>query len=54
MDVKLIPGDRRGRAVTVNMFTGLFYSVDPTDGSYEKAFDARPSRRVWRRRCGAG
>jgi hypothetical protein len=40
MDAKLIPGDRNGRAVTVNMFTGLFYSVDPTDGSYEQAFDA--------------
>ncbi|MES2525033.1 MAG: selenium-binding protein SBP56-related protein [Gemmatimonadota bacterium] len=40
MDVRLIPGDQRGRAVTVNMFTGLFYSVDPTDGSYEQAFDA--------------
>jgi hypothetical protein len=40
MDVKLIPGDNRGRAVTVNMFTGLFYAVDPTDGSYEQAFDA--------------
>jgi selenium binding protein SBP56 len=39
MDVKLIPGDSRGRAVTVNMFTGLMYSVDPTDGSYEQAFD---------------
>jgi hypothetical protein len=40
MDVKLIPCDKRGRAVTVNMFTGLFYSVDPTDGSYQQAFDA--------------
>jgi selenium-binding protein 1 len=39
MDVKLIPGDRRGRAVTVNMFTGLFYTVDPTDGSYDQSFD---------------
>ncbi len=39
MDAKLIPGDRHGRAVTVNMFTGLIYSVDPTDGSYEQAFD---------------
>ena len=39
MDVKLIPGDRRGRAVTVNMFTGLFYTVDPTNGSYEQSFD---------------
>jgi selenium-binding protein 1 len=40
MDVRLIPGDSRGRAVTVNMFTGLFYTVDPTDGSYVQAFDA--------------
>ena len=40
MDVRLIPGDDHGRAVTVNMFTGLFYSVDPTDGSYVQAFDA--------------
>ena len=39
MDVKFIPGDRNGRAVTVNMFTGRMYSVDPTDGSYEEAFD---------------
>jgi hypothetical protein len=39
MDAKLIPGDPHGRAVTVNMFTGLMYSVDPTDGSYEQAFD---------------
>jgi len=39
MDVKLIPGDSRGRAVTVNMFNGLFYTVDPTDGSYEQSFD---------------
>jgi hypothetical protein len=39
MDVKLIPGDSRGRAVTVNMFTGLMYTVDPTDGSYVQSFD---------------
>jgi hypothetical protein len=39
MDVRLIPGDSHGRAVTVNMFSGLMYSVDPTDGSYEQAFD---------------
>jgi selenium-binding protein 1 len=39
MDVKLIPGDTHGRAVTVNMFTGLFYTVDPTDGSYDQSFD---------------
>ena len=39
MDAKLIPSDKNGRAVTVNMFTGLMYSVDPTDGSYAQAFD---------------
>ena len=39
MDVKLIPGDPHGRAVTANMFTGLVYTVDPTDGSYVQAFD---------------
>jgi selenium-binding protein 1 len=39
MDVKLIPGDSHGRAVTANMFTGLVYTVDPTDGSYVQAFD---------------
>ncbi|MBC7894667.1 MAG: hypothetical protein H7066_04595 [Cytophagaceae bacterium] len=39
MDAKLIPSDSHGRAVTVNMFTGLFYTVDPTDGSYAQSFD---------------
>ena len=39
MDAKLIPGDDHGRAVTVNMFTGLFYTVDPTDGSFVQSFD---------------
>ena len=39
MDVKLIPGDPRGRAVTANMFTGFVYTVDPTDGSFVQAFD---------------
>jgi selenium-binding protein 1 len=39
MDVKLIPGDNRGRAVTVNMFTGRMYTVDPTDGSFDESFD---------------
>ena len=39
MDVKLIPGDPHGRAVTANMFTGLVYTVDPTDGSYVQSFD---------------
>ncbi len=40
MDVKLIPGDPHGRAVTANMFSGLFYTVDPTDGSVVQSFDA--------------
>lgn len=39
MDVKLIPGDRHGRAVSANMFTGLVYTVDPTDGSFVQSFD---------------
>ena len=40
MDVKLIPDDPHGRAVTANMFSGLFYTVDPTDGSVVQSFDA--------------
>jgi selenium-binding protein 1 len=39
MDVKLIPRDPHGRAVTANMFSGLVYTVDPTDGSVVQAFD---------------
>ncbi len=39
MDVKLIPGDPHGRAVTVNMFSGRVYTVDPTDGSVVQSFD---------------
>lgn len=39
MDVKLIPGDPHGRAITASMFTGLVYTVDPTDGSYVQSFD---------------
>src|SRR5688572_28954122 len=39
MDVKFSPGDPRGRAGTANMFTGLVYTVDPTDGSYVQSFD---------------
>src|SRR5437763_4618959 len=38
MDVKLIPGDPHGRAVTVNMFSGLVYTVEPTDGSVVQSF----------------
>jgi selenium-binding protein 1 len=39
MDVKLIPGDPHGRAVTANMFSGLVYTVDPTDGAVVQSFD---------------
>src|SRR5262247_2594628 len=39
MDVKLIPGDPHRRVVTVNMFSGLVYTVDPTDGSVVQSFD---------------
>jgi hypothetical protein len=39
MDVKLIPKDPHGRAVTANMFSGLVYTVDPTDGSVVQSFD---------------
>lgn len=39
MDVKLIPGDPHGRTVTANMFSGLVYTVDPTDGSVVQSFD---------------
>jgi len=39
MDVKFIPGDSHGRAVTANMFSGLVYTVDPTDGSVVQSFD---------------
>ena len=41
MDVKLIPGDPNGRAVTANMFSGLFYTVDPTNRSVVQSFDAK-------------
>lgn len=41
MDVKLIPDDPRGRAVTANMFSGLLYTVDPTNGSVVQSFDAK-------------
>jgi selenium-binding protein 1 len=44
MDVKLIPHDPHGRAITANMFTGFVYTVDPTDGSYVQAFDCETIR----------
>jgi selenium-binding protein 1 len=39
MDVKLIPGDVRGRAYTAGMFNGLIYLVDPIGGSATPVFD---------------
>ena len=39
MDVKLIPGDPKGRAFTAGMFDGLVYLVDPEHGTAEKVFD---------------
>ena len=43
MDVKLIPGDLRGRAYTAGMFNGLIYLVDPIAGSATPAFDTVPA-----------
>src|SRR5262249_26230625 len=42
MDVKLIPGDPRGRGYTAGMFNGLIYLVDPIAGSATAAFDTSP------------
>ena len=54
MDVKLIPGDPHGRAVTANMFTGLVYTVDPTDGSFVAGVRLRDDRsRTSKCRCAA-
>jgi hypothetical protein len=39
MDVKLIPGDRQGRAFTAGMFDGLVYLVDPKAGTARQVFD---------------
>jgi len=39
MDVKLIPGDPQGRAVTAGMNTGLVYTVDTATGTYTQSFD---------------
>jgi len=39
MDVKLIPGDPLGRAVTAGMFDGFVYTVDTSTGTYAKSFD---------------
>lgn len=39
MDVKLIPGDPRGRAYTTGMFDGLVYLVDTLNGTSQVVFD---------------
>lgn len=39
MDVKLIPGDRRGRAITAGMFDGFVYLVDTWNGTSKPVFD---------------
>jgi selenium-binding protein 1 len=39
MDVKLIPDDPRGRAITAGMFDGLIYLVDTQAGTYKPVFD---------------
>jgi selenium-binding protein 1 len=39
MDVKMIPGDRQGRAITAGMFDGLVYLVDTIGGTAQVVFD---------------
>jgi selenium-binding protein 1 len=39
MDIKVIPGDRLGRAYTAGMFNGLIYLIDPQAGTATEAFD---------------
>jgi selenium-binding protein 1 len=39
MDVKMIPGDPLGRAMTAGMFDGLVYLVDPIGGTAQVVFD---------------
>jgi hypothetical protein len=39
MDVKLIPGDRKGRGYTAGMFSGFVYLIDPGLGTSKQAFD---------------
>ncbi len=40
MDVKLIPGDRKRRALTAGMFDSKIYLVDTQTGTYKPVFDA--------------
>jgi len=39
MDVKLIPGDPKFRAITAGMFDGMVYLVDTKTGAYKPVFD---------------
>jgi selenium-binding protein 1 len=39
MDVRLIPGDPRGRAFTAGMFDGFVYLVDTAAGTAKRVFD---------------
>jgi selenium-binding protein 1 len=39
MDVKVIPGDRLGRAYSAGMFNGVVYLIDPQAGTATPAFD---------------
>jgi 56kDa selenium binding protein (SBP56) len=39
MDVRLIPGDRHGRAYSAGMFDGGLYLIDPVAGTAAKVFD---------------
>lgn len=39
MEVKLIPGDPEGRAITAGMFSGLVYTIDTATGVATQSFD---------------
>jgi hypothetical protein len=41
MDVRLIPGDRQGRAYSAGMFNGWLYLIDPKVDAAAKVFDFR-------------
>jgi selenium-binding protein 1 len=39
LDVKLLPGDRRGLGYTTGLFNGLLYLIDPQAGTATEVFD---------------
>jgi selenium-binding protein 1 len=39
LDVKLLPGDRRGLGYTAGLFNGLLYLIDPQGGTATEVFD---------------